>query len=510
MRFAVVIAVICVAFKAQVFAQMQAESLKITKTAIGTSAISINTITAKTINLTFPVYNYTIDTLSNNLFFSARQRGESGGSSYLSRGYFGAVSCKTDSIKWLNESSLFNLAVSGNNLLLSNDVKTIRYNKLFGYDELRYDSKVIFTIPKANRGLMYSKTESNVIEGINLSVGTKVWSCTIPRDEDWVDTQYLNDSVLLIAAKGLHAVNVKRGLMWTYPLVTATKTDKALVYSLAKYLTIQKISSVIRTTTDDNVVTQFASNIVKDESKIYFASKEKLIAVTHSGQLAWQVDLRGLPVSKMFISKNDSSLTLVNFGLATHGQNFVTWGKPFILTIDPATGRITNQFDLSHIDNLADFIQAGKALVFAGKNAILEARPNSTSLKTIMEIDENKYGRFSEFINGDDYYTMKEGYFVSLNFINDNPVYFKTDNNKIYGLDGEDLKYEYHFTDLYKLDKKFDNKMILVNQDRSIVTSKNFELLFTFDLVDKSVITKDKIYFISDFKIHIVNKKDMK
>lgn len=510
MKFGVKLAGMCIAIQASVFAQMDAENLKITKTAIGTSAISIHTITARTINLTLPIFNYSFDTLSNQLFFSARQKSESGGSQYLSKGFFGAFNSKTDSVKWVNESSLYNLSVSGNNLLLSNDVKTVRYNKAHGYDEIRYNSKIIYTTPAFNKGMMYSKTENDVLQGVNLSVGNVIWNCAMPRSEDWVDTKYLNDSVVLIAAKGLHAVNVKQGLLWSFPLSTATKTEKALVYSLAKYNTIQKISSVIRTTSDENVVTQIASNIIKDDKNVYFASKEKVIAVTHGGKLAWEVDLRNYPVSKMYLSKNDSVITLVNFGLATHGQNFVTWGKPFIISIDPANGKIINQFDLGDIDNLADFIQTDKSLIFAGKNSILEANPYSKNLKTIMDLNETKYGRFSEFINGNDYYTMKEGYFVPLNFINDNLIYFKADNNKIYGLDSAEFKYEYHFTELYKLDKKFDDKMILTNENKSIVTSSNFELLFTFNLTDKSLITRDRLYFISDYKIHIVNKKDLK
>lgn len=493
-----------------VFAQMQPGDLRTGKTHIGVSAISVNTLTAKTVFLNYPIYNYAFDTLSGNFFFSARQKSESGGSQYLSKGFFGAMSGKTDSVKWVNESSLFDLKVSGGNLLLSNDVKTVRYNKNFGYDEIRYEGRVIYTVPWANKGLMYSKTEANVLEGINLAIGNKSWSCNIPREEDWVDIKYLNDSVLLIAAKGLHAINVKRGLLWSHPLNTATKTEKALVYSLAKYNTIQKISTVIRTTRDENVVTQFSSNILKDKDKIYFASKDKLMALSHGGKIMWELDLRNYPVSKMFLSKNDSALTLVNFGLATHGQNFVTWGRPFILTIDPNTGRINQQFDLGDIENLADFIQVKNALIFAGKNSIMEAMPHSTNLKTIMELNENRYGRFSEFINGDEYYTLKEGYFVPLNFINDNLIYFKADNNKVYGLDSSEFKYEYHFTELYHLEKKFDDKMMLMNEMKTLVISNNFELLFTFNLTDKSLITRDKLYFINDARISVINKSDLK
>lgn len=489
---------------------MQVSSIKITTTQVGISAISINSIVARTFNLTYPFFDFEVDTLSNQLFFSARQQGESSNSSYLSRGLFAAISSVNDSVKWLNESSLFDVRVSGNNLLLSNDVKTVRYNKNHGYDELKYDSKIIFTVPKYNRGFMYDRTVDNVLNCVNLSLGTTTWSCNIPKNEDWVDTQYLNDSTLLIAAAGLHAVNVKSGVQWSYPLQTAIKTNRSFVYSLAKYLTIQKISSVTKTSTEDNQVSQIASNILKDDNLIYFAAKEKLIAVTQSGKPAWEVDLRNYPTSKMFISKTDSALILVNFGLATHSNNFVTWGKPFILTIDPASGKILTQFDLSNIENLADFVKTDKSLIFAGKDGIQEARPGSTDLKTVVALSAHKYGQFVEFINGNEYYVLKEGYFVPLSFINDNLIYFRADNNKIYGLEGEELKYEYHYTELFKLDKKYKGKTILTNSEKTLITNNLFELLFTINLADKNVILNNRMYFLGNHKIHVIHMEDMK
>ncbi len=510
MRLHYQLVILCVAFSVKLFPQMQVESIKITTTQVGVSAISINSLVAKTFNLTYPLYDYEIDTLTKQLFFSARQRGESSSSTYLSRGFFCDLSSVTDSLRWINESSLYDVKVSGTNLLLSNEVRSVRYNKLHGYDEIKYDSKIFYTLPKYNRGFMYDRIQDNVLHCVNLSVGNTTWSCNIPKGENWVDTKYLNDSTLLIAAGGLHAVSARSGLLWSFPLSTSIRTNRSFIYSNAKYTTIQQISSVIKTSSDDNVVTQIASNILKDDRLIYFASKEKLIAVTHAGALAWQLDLKNYPTSKMLISKTDSSLILVNFGLATHSNNFVTWGKPFILTIDPSSGRIITQFDLSNIENLADFVKTDKALIFASKDGIQEASPGKTELKTLLSLGTHKYGEFLEFINGDEYYILKEGYFVPLNFINDQVNYFRADNNKIYGIEGEDLKYEYHYTELFKLDKKYKDKTILYNEQKTLITNNLFELLFTINLSDKNIILNNKMYFMSNYKIFVLNLDDLK
>jgi hypothetical protein len=510
MRVFFAIICVCAAFSQKLFSQMQVESVKITTTQVGISAISINSIVAKTYNLTYPIYDYSADTLTNQLIFSTRQRGESANSAYLSRGFFAAISSSKDSVKWLNESSLYDLKIAGSALLLSNEVRSVKYNKIFGYDEMRFDSKIIYTVPKFKKGLMYDRNLENVVHCVNLVSGATSWSCNIPKNEDWVDNKALNDSVFIVAAGGLHAISIKSGLLWSFPLVTSIKTNRSFVYSLAKFLTIQKISSVIKTSKEETLVSQIASNILTDANFVYFASKEKLIAVTHAGKMAWEVDLKNYPTSKMFITKTDSSLTLVNFGLATHSNNFVTWGKPFIITVDPANGRIMNQFDLSNIENLADFVKTDNALIFAGKNEILEARFGSKELRSVISLSAHKYGDFVEFINGNDYYILKEGYFVPLNFINDNLIYFRANNNKIYGLEGEELKYEYHFTELYKLDKKYQNRTILHNDEKTLITNSNFELLFTINLADENIIVNNKMYFLANHKIHMIAMSDLK
>ena len=497
------------AFSSHMLGQLQPSSVKTSRVWVGLSAISVDSIFAKSYKLLYPIYDYKADSSTSRLFISARQGGETNRNSALSRGFFTSLNCLNDSISWLNESGLYHVEVVTKNLLLSNDVRTVKYNKLHGYDEVRYDSKLIYYVPHLNKGFYYDKVQENVLHCVNLTTGLTSWTCSIPRKENWVDTKLLNDSILLIAASGLHAVNLKKGLLWSIPLSTNVKTNRSFTYSLAKFNTIARISEVTKTAREQNQVTQLASNILLGNEKIYFVSREKMIAVNKQGKQIWQLDLKNYPTSKMYISNTDTSLILVNFGLATHSNNFVTWGKPFIITIDQNTGRVMDQFNLSYIENLADFIQTKTSLIFAGKSGILEARPG-TELKTVLELGAYKYGEFVEFIDGDNYYIFKEGYYVPLNFINDNLVYFKTDNNKVYGISGDELTYEYHYTELFRQDKKFEDKTILVNDDKTIITSTNFELLFTINLSFPNVIQNDKMYFMGESIIYQVNLKDLK
>ena len=84
---------------------------------------------------------------------------------------------------------------------------------------------------------------------------------------------------------------------------------------------------------------------------------------------------------------------------------------------------------------------------------------------------------------------------MQLNFINDNVVYFKTENNKVYGVDKVDVQYEYHFTELFKRDKIYKDKTVIYNFKNTFVINKNFELLATLNLVEQSILMRNKLYF---------------
>ena len=496
-------------FSSITWAQMIPESVSNTTNIVGLSAISVNSITAKTLTFDYPLYDCVLDSVSNYVFVSGRQKDDQV-NQVMSRNFFAALNPKNDSIKWLNESSLYNLEISGNNLLVSNEKRTMRFNKLLGFDEINYDSKIIYTIPRLQLGLKYDNNNNQNLQGVDLRSGLIKWTCSVSGLEDWVDIKQLGDTMLLIAANGLHAIHLKKGLFWSEPFSTSVVTNKALVHSLAKYNSITKVSDVIHTAEEENRVTQLASNIVVDKKQVFIASRDKLLAMDLYGKTLWTLDLKTYPISKMLLSKTDSSLLLVNFGLAMHSDKFINWGKPFVLNIHPNSGAVVNQYDLSKISNLADYAQTKKSFVFAGKDELLSTTPGENELKTMLALEENKYGRFVEFIDGDKYYIFKEGYCVPLNFINDNLVYFRTDNDKIYGVEGDYIEYEYHYNELYSLVTKFDGNSVLLGEEKTIITSNNFELLFTFDMVNKTLVSKDKLYFIGEKQIYIVDKKELK
>ncbi|HQQ93586.1 MAG TPA: hypothetical protein PLQ93_03455 [Bacteroidia bacterium] len=471
--------------------------------------MSTNSLTALSLHFDFPIYQCLYDSLSQSLFVSCRQKNDPF-SQAMQRNIFAGIDAKTNRIKWLNESVLYDLILSGNTLIVSNSTRSVRYNKQAGFDELRYPAPVHVVIPGTQLALAFRKEKRDTVECLDLRSGLSRWLAPLPENEDWVDHCLQGDSVLLVASAGLHALHLRKGLLWSVPLITSMLTAKALVYSLAQHKSIEEVSRVVHTAGDENVVSQLASNILTDEHVIYLASKEKCLAIDNTGKMLWSLDLRSYPVSKMMLMKTDSGLALVNFGLAVHSERFVNWGRPFILMLNPSDGSIRQEYDLSKIDNLADFMSYENSIVFAGKVEILQVKPGDARLKTILALDENRYGRFVEFIDGNAFYTFKEGYYVPLNFINGNLVYFKADNNKIYGIDGDLIQYEYHFTDLYSFKGKWGDMMVLGNEEKTVIISPNYELMYEISTGDPVLLAGDNLYFQGEYNLMVLRRSDLK
>jgi hypothetical protein len=99
----------------------------------------------------------------------------------------------------------------------------------------------------------------------------------------------------------------------------------------------------------------------------------------------------------------------------------------------------------------------------------------------------------------------KEGYFVPLNFINDNVIYFKSSHGKVYGVEGGQIQYEYHESELYQYDTKLVGFRFIKQKFKSYILNANFELVAILDTQDPSFVIKDKLYYKSGRKLNVLS-----
>jgi hypothetical protein len=477
-------------------------------TTIGTSAISINTLTAKTYSFSHLIYDFKLDTLAKQVYVTTRKKDPTG-KLYTNIGMFVGLNASNDSLKWFKNTTQFEINIDNEFLFASDNQKTSRYNKTFGYEQFQFPSKIIYTIKKYNYGLMYNPNNKDELTCVKLQDGTLKWKAIIPSQQNWNDVNYLNDTTLIVAANGLHAININTGLLWSKPFNTVQKNNKPLVFSYINNDKVKKEFNAINTSTVEAQISGISSNILISDTLIYFASKDKLICVTQSGKLQWEKVLDETISSQMLISKINSDIILLNTGIAQYNDFSVMYGKAYAMSVNAITGT-QNYKNNSAIDNLADYCNYKNDLIFANKTNIAKTNIANTALESIIEVNEREFGKFVEFINGDNFYVEKEGFYVPLNFINDNVIYFRTDNDKVYGVAKNNVEYEYHYTELFKLNNSLGDKKIITQRNKSIMISKNFELLFNFKIDVPCYIIDNKIYFLKDQYLHIINYNDLK
>jgi outer membrane protein assembly factor BamB len=493
------------------FQQTKFNYYKSGTTPLGISAISINTINARTYTFSYPVYRVTADSVMKQLIVSVRQK-DATGRAYTSRGYHLEVR-PNDSIGGLLEDNKLEMELAGDKLIFSNEKKSSLFNREYGYEQFEFPARLIQCFPKAGAGLLYNpsvRAQADVpLSLVNLKDGHIIWSADVSSAQNWNDIRMLNDSVALVAAGGIHAIDMKRGLLWSHRLSTSLKTSKPLTYSSFHAPTFQKYFHPVITSTEEGFVWQLSSGILVSNGKIFYASRKNLLALDSTGNKVWENDLSESQVSSCLLFDFGQNVLLLNPGIALYGQNEIQYGKPFVAAYSKASGEEMLNEELDMMPNIADFMQIKDEMVFANKDKVMKLQ-SDLKVMTLIELGENRYGKFLEFINGDEYFVEKEGFYVPLNFINDNVVYFKTDHGKVFGIDKSEIEYEYHFTELYRLNTTVGEKKLVSQKNKTLLISPNFELLCTFNTGENAYSLNNKIYFTAENKLHIVNLADVR
>jgi outer membrane protein assembly factor BamB len=116
-----------------------------------------------------------------------------------------------------------------------------------------------------------SGVAANRLQGIDLEDGGIIWERKLYRAHGWNSMHRLNDTVLLIAASGLHAVNVRTGEGWDYDAVTWKQHYDH--FNRGSYITLNDV----------------VSNVLIDSTGIFFAGKDKLVMLDYDGNVLWSI-----------------------------------------------------------------------------------------------------------------------------------------------------------------------------------------------------------------------------
>jgi hypothetical protein len=227
-----------------------------------------------------------------------------------------------------------------------------------------------YTDPGKMVGLTYSnvKASKKVLAAIDLKSGKELWTRQLDGDVEWRETLKLNSSTIAVVASGLHTLNIETGAGWDHALVTNGKG---------------KASNI-------------SSNIVHQGSKIYFASSERLVCLTESGEVIWSVALTKELMSKSHLFIRNNALYLVNRGLINPGSEQIVYGKPFFACYALEDGR-QKFFTPSDKKEFSGLEIRSQAIALISGNSIMKYSLVDGHLVATQSFDINKKGALRYF-----------------------------------------------------------------------------------------------------------------
>lgn len=407
-------------------------------------------------------------------------------------GYVAVFDTKTQSIAWANgvnyqfgDVKQFNSVIL--NLNLNNGISKILDQK---NGNVLWDTKCRFNYcdPQKLIGLARcvekKQKDPKLLHAVNLNTGAEIWSKEMNYEYGYNECLKINDSIIVMASSGIHKININNGLGWDYDLVTGEKNN---IYDII-------------------------SNIVRENSKLYIASKEKLVCIDeNTGVVVWSVTLPKDSMSKSHLFIKDNTLYLVNRGFVTKVQGFIhktdvraAYGKPFIGAYRLEDGQEKFLIPMATKEVISAMEVRGDAISLILKSNIVKYSLKDGTLLGSRPFKENDLDE-PFFFSGDLrlpqaqklYYQSKDSIFHNLNLSDNTKEYVITTNFDVLILNeqlnmegiinGEDLYLHFATVDKHKLFNNMKDNYKTLILDKEDKTCAEIEATYLAVLIGKTL-----------------------
>lgn len=399
-----------------------------------------------------------------------------------STGYIVQYDIKNETVLWNKKFSYqtSDLKQFNNTMIYTISNKSYCLNVHTGSEIWEVKNNIYLVDPIDQIGIGYKfKTMdgySDELEGIDLKNGQVVWKRNLNREYGWNDVFYANDSILVVVASGLHALNIKTGQGWDYNTITGKKDYKGTAVKNAFGVGLGLLTGTSVLSIGHDVVRDLVSNKLTDSSHIYIASKEQVAKINKTtGEMVWSYPFSKNEASKSSIFMNDSLVFMINKGMAFMGNKQLNFGKPFFAAFSKQSGEkhfltIINTTD----DPILSYHRQNTFTYLIFKNRIEKYETTTGNLICKKDFPEENYGDLKYFIGDQVYIKNPNGDLTCLKQSDSTNVYVYTSQKKTLALDPElnisktidynDLNIYYLSTKNYKFFAK-DNKTLVVNNN---------------------------------------------
>lgn len=358
-------------------------------------------------------------------------------------GKFMVYDLKSNEVKWFKE-----LALMMNQVNLTNGIvmhtkakKTTVIDVGSGKKVWNTNSPVFAAIDSPPVALNYSVSFLHPkVQGIDIANGRVLWERKIPSDYGWNGIWKIDDSTAIVAASGLHTINLYNGQGWSF--ITETGKDQvaemifqtmalnALGIGFGQLSGIYFYGYIV-----PPIIWDIVSNVVNDGSNFYFAGKNVITRLDMtSGDTLWISQLPEKMTSKSQLFLGNGLVYMINLGYAKKMNLHISIGTPYITAFDQETGEQRFFTTIgARKDSICDFRvnKEGIAVLFNNKLAMHDL----DSGKFIGE----RYCHGSLIFNENEVYAFENDEYIDLVKQNAGNTYIKTGDGKILELN-KDLK----------------------------------------------------------------------
>jgi outer membrane protein assembly factor BamB len=463
------------------------------------------------------IHEIYLDTISGNITLKLRKLSKNGKVLDIS-GEVLVFDLINKQVKWDKkvEFTTNNIYQYGNIITQNIGNKLICLNNETGEKiwDIKNDLYYVDPIKKIGVGYKYKGFAGNLhtLEGVNLISGNSIWEKELNREYGWNKTIQLNDSTILIAASGLHTVNIKNGSGWDFNLVTGQKDYKETIAKNVAGITIGILTGTYITSSGPNVVREIISNIIIDSSEIYIASKESISKINKvNGKIIWSNQLPEDLTSKSSIFIKDSLLYLINNGFAYWGDKKIDYGIPFINGLNLKTGEQIFYKTISEKkDPICDFKTYNDTLLISYKNRLTKYSLKDGSELFSKTFDQEEYGDLKFFTGNHIYLKTRENNFTQLTKLDSTKYYIQTSKRKTLILDYDfNIINQIDFDELYYNYATIDKNKLLAKDIQTIILDKNNQEIANLDLSYTSTIVGTTLYNFKGNSLFVVNLKEL-
>lgn len=449
---------------------------------------------------------------------------DSKGEKYKSEGYLSVFDLENEKFIWSQKTKTFDVKQDSVIIIQIKPNKSYLVpNRSYGLNintgEEIWESKTLVKLIERNQniaiGFEYRNPglgASKKLQGINVIDGTVKWDREISYEYGLNEVIHLNDSVLLMAANGLHTVNINTGMGWDYHVETGIKDYGTTAFKNAVSLSLFAATGISTPMAmGHEVITGIASNIYVHGSRIYFASYEELVCLDYDGNIIWKYPMNKELMSKSTLLIHNQTLYVVNRGIAVFRNKVIQCGEPFVEAYNLSTGEILFHKFIgdNRIVNSLQIKNDALLLAFNDRISTYSLQDGSHVAENL--IDTQALGYIKYLLGSQVYVQQKDSTLASITLSDSSKSYVLTAYNKILSFDqtleiGQDIiDYDSCFTEYLR----FNNLKLLSHNLKTVVINEENKLVARLSVSGKSKIKESKLYDTQRENLLIIDLKNI-